>query len=106
MITIFDVPVLGYSVVLKLRLWSLFRSYWDASQKRRQRRKLRAALCDLSDRELIDIGTTGGEIDYIASNEDIDPRGVQSAERLGHLPTVDGQVGLSWTHQHPRVDFR
>ena len=36
-------------------------------------------LCDLSDRELMDIGTTRGEIDYVASNRDIDPRGIRSA---------------------------
>ena len=36
-------------------------------------------LCDLSDRELMDIGTTRGEIDYIASNQGIDPRGNPSA---------------------------
>jgi hypothetical protein len=38
-----------------------------------------AALFGLSDRELIDIGTTRGEIDYVASHRDIDPRGVRSA---------------------------
>jgi hypothetical protein len=29
----------------------------------------------------MDIGTTRGEIDYVASNRDIDPRGIRSAER-------------------------
>src|SRR5260370_6601289 len=32
--------------------------YWDAFQERRERQKLRATLSDLSDRELMDIGTT------------------------------------------------
>ena len=32
-------------------------------------------LYDLNDRELIDIGITRGEIDYVASNRFIDPRG-------------------------------
>jgi len=32
-------------------------------------------LSELSDRELMDIGTTRGEIDYVASNRIIDPRG-------------------------------
>jgi uncharacterized protein YjiS (DUF1127 family) len=36
-------------------------------------------LCDLSDRELMDIGTTRGEIDYVASNRLVDPRGIRSA---------------------------
>lgn len=62
------------------RVSSFFRRYFDAFQERRRRRRLRAALCDLSDRELMDIGTTRGEIDYVASNRDIDPRGIRSAE--------------------------
>ena len=56
------------------------RAYWDAFQERRKRQRLRANLCDLSDRELMDIGTTRGEIDYVASNRGIDPRGIRSAE--------------------------
>ena len=52
--------------------------YWDAYQERRDRQKLRSALSDLSDRELMDIGTTRGEIDYVVSNRDIDPRGIRS----------------------------
>jgi len=52
--------------------------YWDAYQERRDRQKLRSSLSDLSDRELMDIGTTRGEIDYIVSNRDIDPRGIRS----------------------------
>ena len=35
---------------------------------------------DLSDSELMDIGITRGEIDYVASNRAIDPRGIRSAE--------------------------
>ncbi len=52
--------------------------YWDALQERRERQKLRAALSDLSDTELMDIGTTRGEIDYVASHRGIDPRGIRS----------------------------
>jgi uncharacterized protein YjiS (DUF1127 family) len=58
---------------------SLIWKCWDAFQGRRERQNLRAALSHLSDRELMDIGTTRGEIDYVASNRDIDPRGVRSA---------------------------
>ena len=58
---------------------SFFRKYWGAFQERRKRQRLRATLCDLSDRELMDIGTTRGEIDYVASNRGIDPRGIRSA---------------------------
>ena len=50
--------------------------YWDAFQERRERQKLRDALSNLSDRELMDIGTTRGEIDYVASNRGTDPRGI------------------------------
>ena len=57
---------------------NLFRRYWDAFQERRKRQRLRATLCDLSDRELMDIGTTRGEIDYVASNRSFDPRGIRS----------------------------
>ena len=34
----------------------------------------------LNDKELMDMGTTRGEIDYVASNRSIDPRGVRSAD--------------------------
>jgi uncharacterized protein YjiS (DUF1127 family) len=67
--------------------------YWDAFQERRERQKLRATLSDLSDRELTDIGTTRGEIDYVAWQRCIDPRGIRSGEWLRYLPTVDGQIG-------------
>ena len=59
--------------------------YWDALQERRERRKLRATLSDLSDRELVDIGIARGEIDYIASRWGIDPRGMRSCQ--GFWPT-------------------
>ncbi|MEK9281973.1 MULTISPECIES: DUF1127 domain-containing protein [unclassified Bradyrhizobium] len=67
--------------------------YWDAFQERRERQRLRASLSDLSDRELMDIGTTRSEIDYVASHRGLDPRGIRSGEWLRYLPTVDGQIG-------------
>ena len=67
--------------------------YWDAFQERRERQKLRATLSNLSDAELMDIGTTRGEIDYVASHRGIDPRGIRSSDWLRYLPTVDGQIG-------------
>lgn len=66
---------------------------WDAFEERRERQKLSAALSELSDRELMDIGTTRGEIDYVASHRGIDSRGIRSGEWLRYLPTVDGEVG-------------
>jgi uncharacterized protein YjiS (DUF1127 family) len=56
--------------------------YWDAFRERRERQQLRATLSNLSDRELMDIGTTRGEIDYVASHRGIDPRGIRSGEWL------------------------
>ena len=66
--------------------------YWDAFREHRERQKMRATLSNLSDTELMDIGTTRGEIDYVASHRGIDPRGIRSGEWLRYLPTVDGQI--------------
>ena len=60
------------------RVSSLFRRYWNAFQQRRKRLRLRATLCDLNDRELQDIGIARGEVDYVASNRSVDPRGIRS----------------------------
>lgn len=62
------------------RVASLFKRFWSSFQERRRRRKLGTTLCRLSERELMDIGTTRGEIDYVASNRDSDPQGIRSAE--------------------------
>jgi|tagenome__1003787_1003787.scaffolds.fasta_scaffold19441590_1 uncharacterized protein YjiS (DUF1127 family) len=51
---------------------SLLKRYWRTFQEQRQRQGLRATLHDLSDRELMDIGLTRGEIDYIACYRAID----------------------------------
>jgi uncharacterized protein YjiS (DUF1127 family) len=57
---------------------SLIRKSRDAFQEWRERRRLRVALSGLSDKELMDIGTTRGEIDYVASHREVDPRGIRS----------------------------
>jgi len=67
--------------VLTRHVSSFIWKYWDAFQEHRERQKLRATLSDLSDRELVDIGTARGEIDYIASHRGIDPRGMRSCQR-------------------------
>lgn len=72
-----------------------FERFRVAFREWRERRRVHATLSGLSDWELLDIGTTRGEIDYVASHRDIDPRGVLSAE---NLPTVAGQLGP--------IDFR
>ena len=67
---------LSQTAVATWRISSFFRRCLSAYHERRQRQRVRAALCDLSDRELKDIGTTRGEIDFVASNRNIDPRGI------------------------------
>ena len=57
---------------------SLIFKCWDAFRERRERQELRATLSNLSDPELMDIGITRGEIDYVASHRGIDPRGIRS----------------------------
>jgi uncharacterized protein YjiS (DUF1127 family) len=70
---------LGQTTASMRRAFSFLRSYWGEFQERRKRQRLRADLCDLSDRELNDIGIARGEIDYVVSNRSIDPRGIRSA---------------------------
>ena len=69
---------LGQTAIATRRVSNIFRKWLIAYRQRRQRRRLQAALCNLSDRELMDIGTTRGEIDYVVSNSSIDPRGIRS----------------------------
>jgi uncharacterized protein YjiS (DUF1127 family) len=106
MSTTYGATGLGQTAASTRRVSSFFKRYWVAFQERRKRQRLRATLCDLSDRELMDIGTTRGEIDYVASNRGIDPRGVRSAEWIRYLPTVDGQIGCFQTDQCAESDFR
>jgi uncharacterized protein YjiS (DUF1127 family) len=47
---------------------SLLKGYWRAFQETRQRERLRGSLHDLSERELMDIGLTQGDIDYIVAH--------------------------------------
>jgi uncharacterized protein YjiS (DUF1127 family) len=54
------------------------RSYWDTFQEWRKYKRLQSDLNDLTDGELRDIGIARGEIDYVAANRSIDPRGVRS----------------------------
>jgi len=50
----------------------LLKQYWRAFQERRQRESMRAGLARLSDRDLMDIGLTRGEIDYLTPQRAID----------------------------------
>ena len=58
--------------------YSPLEAYWDAFREWRKRERLRTELCRLTDVELMDIGITRGEIDYVASNRTTDPTGFRS----------------------------
>ncbi|MBB4366190.1 uncharacterized protein YjiS (DUF1127 family) [Bradyrhizobium sp. CIR48] len=53
--------------------YSPLEAYWDAFREWRKRERLRTQLCRLTDSELMDIGITRGEIDFVTSNPSIDP---------------------------------
>jgi len=55
---------------------TVFSRWWAALPDWQERVVVRERLCDLTDRELRDIGITRGEIDYVASNRSMDPRGI------------------------------
>jgi uncharacterized protein YjiS (DUF1127 family) len=80
MSTTYGATGLGQTAASTRRVSSFFRRYWDAYQERRERERLRAVLYGLNDWELQDIGIARGEIEYVASNRGIDPRGARSAE--------------------------
>ena len=79
MSTIRGTTALG-SVTAKRQVYSPLETYWNLFQEWRKRRRLLTKLRDLSDRELMDIGITRSEIDYLASHRGCDPRGVLSGE--------------------------
>jgi uncharacterized protein YjiS (DUF1127 family) len=63
----------------KRQVYSPLETYWNTFQEWRKRERLRTQLCRLTDSELVDIGITRGEIDYVASNRSIDPTGFRSS---------------------------
>jgi uncharacterized protein YjiS (DUF1127 family) len=67
-------------VTARRQVFSPLEIYWAAFQEWRKRTRLQADLIDLSDRELMDIGISRGEIDYVVSHQGSDPRGIGSAE--------------------------
>lgn len=79
MSTIHGINGLGPATA-KRQFYSPLEKYWTAFQEWCERERLRAQLCRLSDSELIDIGITRGEIDYVASNRTIDPTGFRSIQ--------------------------
>ncbi|UFZ06240.1 DUF1127 domain-containing protein [Bradyrhizobium ontarionense] len=51
---------------------SLLTRYWLAFQDSRRRRRMRVSLRDLSESQLMDIGLTPGDIDYIAAHRAVE----------------------------------
>jgi uncharacterized protein YjiS (DUF1127 family) len=56
------------SATAKQQAYSPLEAYWNAFQEWRKRERRRTELYRLTDSELMDIGITRGEIDYVASN--------------------------------------
>lgn len=82
MSTIQDATELRQKTALARSAYGFLMHFWGAFQERRKRSRVRTALCDLSDWELHDIGIARGEIEHVAMNRSIDPRGARS-ESLG-----------------------
>jgi uncharacterized protein YjiS (DUF1127 family) len=78
MSTIHGITDLGPATA-KRQVYSPLEAYWTAFQQWRKRDRLRTQLYRLTDSELMDIGITRGEIDYVASNRSIDPTGFRSS---------------------------
>ena len=70
------ITVLGQPAVSTRQVRAFIRGCWNALQERRKRAKVRAALYALNGRDLHDIGIAHGDIEYVASHPEIDPRGI------------------------------
>jgi uncharacterized protein YjiS (DUF1127 family) len=68
MSTIHEITKLQHPATTNGQVYSPFEAYWKAFQEWRKRRRLQTELCRLTDSELMDIGITRSEIDYVASN--------------------------------------
>ena len=75
MTTAFNVFEARRNIVTVRLGFAVFTHCRDAFVEWRAREKLRARLDGLCDRELLDLGIGRGEIDYVSSNRDSDPRG-------------------------------
>jgi uncharacterized protein YjiS (DUF1127 family) len=78
MSTIYGTTGLGPASA-KRQVYGPFEAYWNSFQEWRKRDRLRTELHRLTDSELLDIGISRGEIDYVASHRDTDPRSIRSA---------------------------
>jgi uncharacterized protein YjiS (DUF1127 family) len=69
------ITVPGLPAASTPKVSGFIRRCWTAIQERRKRTKVRSALYGLNRHDLKDIGIAHGEIEYVASHPDIDPRG-------------------------------
>ncbi|MBR1223883.1 MULTISPECIES: DUF1127 domain-containing protein [unclassified Bradyrhizobium] len=93
---------LGHTADSTSRIFSALRSCWGAFQEWRQRGRSQDELCSLSDRALMDIGMTRGEIEYVVSSRSFD--GEERAPPLRcdrHVPKVP-QSKVGTLTQSPR----
>ncbi|MBR1213471.1 DUF1127 domain-containing protein [Bradyrhizobium sp. JYMT SZCCT0180] len=67
-----DLPIAFPAATSPRSVLGLLKRYWRAFQERRQRQGLRAGLDCLSDRQLMDIGLTRGDVDCITPQHAID----------------------------------
>jgi uncharacterized protein YjiS (DUF1127 family) len=76
MSTTYGATGLGQTTASTRRVSSFFKRHWDAFQERRKERRKRqrerAELYRLNDWELMDIGMTRGEIEYVVWNRSFD----------------------------------
>ena len=68
----------GQTTTPMRRAIRLFSNYWSMVREWQKRNSLRCGMYKLSDRELQDIGTSRGEIEYVARSRFVDPRGTRS----------------------------
>lgn len=75
MSTIQKITKLQHPATTNGQVYSPLEAYWKAFRAWRKRRRLQTELCRLTDSELMDIGITRSEFDYLACNRIVDPRG-------------------------------
>ena len=68
---IHDITKSQHPAITNGQAHSPLEAYWKAFLEWRKRRRLQTELCRLTDSELMDIGITRSEIDYVASNHPI-----------------------------------
>jgi uncharacterized protein YjiS (DUF1127 family) len=71
MSTIHEITKSQHPATTNGQAYSPLEAYWKAFREWRKRRRLQTELCRLTDSELMDIGITRSEIDYVASNHSI-----------------------------------